>query len=1265
MDGNAPFPTTSEHLHPNKIPIAQVSPTDISLSKSSVHAAITLLWPYSSSTKTLGLLLAEPDFLLRRSNGQVKVIFHGHVAENVAKSKVGIGDEVYLSLEGARFVNNETTTQTPGKCIAWDLHFDDRVLLEISHSSELLSVVKVDPPSSPLPNIRVTSPTPVTPTPKEIFRIDGTQPATNRESWQSPAFLGQSRNSFGPVINTAFDPFSEEDGYVPGKGRKRPRFSMGGNAWRVIDEPESPGEKDIPLDWAHFFDEEDMQSDNEREGTVNADRKSPKLSDHAPENVESTLHVTRSAEMDLSNIPSSFDQGQHADQTGATGGFIQPLRQPHFAYIPVDTPRLHPIPSPGLPIPSPIATTSSSQQGYFGSAIFTNQARLDSRVAGLSQEMQGFTAGNPQSEHDESHMMDLDEAGAGSHVVQSSTLATITTDIQFDDVEEVPEHIAHNNGSIEPTDTDMIAETAVHLSSNIEKEAHRTASEEGYEEADAETSYHRVQDDDMEGFERRQSEEGESEPSESRDGDDGIEDMLELNEREVDKNISDHSISPVTEIHNRVQKEYDDVSQTYEYEEDQEDNEYGTDEEGYYRVESGEESFGEDEYEEASVSEYESDQISVEDAVPPQAPKHVHPEIIVLDSDSEDEPPPSLPAQAPNPTNEPWAPTASEDDESIPGEQVPGAEYDDWSEADESPRSEGIEAERRHSEQKDDEDVEATSAVDELMSSQGSESESLEDEWQEDKQLEDSSVDEVHVDHEEMDFEDQQHSIEGKPSVVMPSQYDDGEGMEVQGYSEAFTATHHSNVGRLALSPRHYASNQDFAERSIGGAQDGQEPMVHAIEVAIDPELYNLTPTQEPAAMETGHFAEQYKGISQLEQPKPDSDTEKDPQGNNHLTLDGAAPSLPERSTINVISETPALTSQPITPEQSQLIDATQGVPKEGDTAQLLPTPIHTQLSTSQVLPEETTPMVENFQDEIRILQTSEHSLHQSIEGLVQGPTEAQTTHADRPLQSQSVIGDDDSIGTVDSVHLVSIDRHYPGLRSKLSYFAPLATLVDHYNALTDTMSVVSQVYPVTRATSGKKDHSLSLQLTDPSMAGTTLSVEISRPYKAALPAPQEGDAILLRNFMVRSLDHLMMLVSVGTSSWAVFSSAKNEAQVNGPPVEYGKEEQSLANDLRQWYQENGIAMVADNQLQASIDRASREATPASLSDSGSIDSALRDMRGDSSISSTRSSRRSRRSHRRITIHELRDGTRYTEVGSPSGKDSIHELRDGTVYAHL
>lgn len=133
-------PSVAEPIRSTAIPIAQISPDVDRLQQSSIHSVATLLWPYSSSTKSLGILLAEPDFRLRRSNGQVKVFFHGHVAEEVARTHVGIGDNVYLSLAGSRLVKNDAAVQTPGKGVSWDVHFDASAFLEVIQSRFLIQL---------------------------------------------------------------------------------------------------------------------------------------------------------------------------------------------------------------------------------------------------------------------------------------------------------------------------------------------------------------------------------------------------------------------------------------------------------------------------------------------------------------------------------------------------------------------------------------------------------------------------------------------------------------------------------------------------------------------------------------------------------------------------------------------------------------------------------------------------------------------------------------------------------------------------------------------------------------------------------------------------------------------------------------------------------------------------------------------------------------------------------------------------------------------
>lgn len=126
---HAPAPPTLPRL--TKTPIAQLSPTLEQPEDKCIYATVCLIWPYSSSAKSLGLLLAEPDFRLRRPNGEVKAFFHGRVAESIAEQHVGIGDTLCLSLKDATFVPSDAETQSSGRGIAWELRFDRGVALEV------------------------------------------------------------------------------------------------------------------------------------------------------------------------------------------------------------------------------------------------------------------------------------------------------------------------------------------------------------------------------------------------------------------------------------------------------------------------------------------------------------------------------------------------------------------------------------------------------------------------------------------------------------------------------------------------------------------------------------------------------------------------------------------------------------------------------------------------------------------------------------------------------------------------------------------------------------------------------------------------------------------------------------------------------------------------------------------------------------------------------------------------------------------------------
>ena len=117
------------------IPIAELSPNLEAPASRSVKARVTLTWPFSSATGVVAFLLAEPDFRLRRSRGQVRVQFAGPCARRVAKSHISSGDEVCLSLDGVEWVQDADQASTPGRGVEFELRFTDRVLLKVMLSS--------------------------------------------------------------------------------------------------------------------------------------------------------------------------------------------------------------------------------------------------------------------------------------------------------------------------------------------------------------------------------------------------------------------------------------------------------------------------------------------------------------------------------------------------------------------------------------------------------------------------------------------------------------------------------------------------------------------------------------------------------------------------------------------------------------------------------------------------------------------------------------------------------------------------------------------------------------------------------------------------------------------------------------------------------------------------------------------------------------------------------------------------------------------------
>ncbi|KAJ9298678.1 hypothetical protein DTO271G3_3645 [Paecilomyces variotii] len=1314
MDSDNRSPAAGAVAQSAHIPISELSPEREDISTRSVHAVVTLVWPYSSSSQSLSLLLAEPDFRLRRSQGQVKVNFHGASAQEVAQTHVGIGDEVHLSLKGVRWTDTQGPLATPGRNVSWDINFENHVTLEISRDSRPLASVQVDRPASPPQNGGFA--TPAKPSAINLHtELEG--PSVGSAQWASPAFLRSNRQSLGSVIGPAFDPFAEEDGYVPGKGRKRPRFSMRSNEWRLVDEPASPVKEETP--WDEMADME-MQDDElaaeptveETAGNLNgAQTHSPKHIDAKdvaaePTVTEESLSETAAGlaanDKALAQEP-SIQRTQDAVEVVRTDSqleFTPPVvASQRTSRAPTDTPRLLPLLSPGLLVPSPLVTVSPSPQGYFPTVVESTTSSEPPVVSVGSGDHEATIQNGPLQEAPSQDLLQEATARVLEHAAADAVQAAMEenkpsspetmTGISTQLPHSPP--VGESGVSIKSSNFQVVEERVLENTDEIarvEEEAAeidevRSLSESfetqsgGFDEDDENIREIRHEDreaqledgegvDEHEEYESTEHEEeysnrsrnysrsppvpieGES-ASESEISEEETEAEVEYVKRK-DVNPSDRE-SPAERLHDTasdvVEDEYDDAEGDEEQSEEEFDEEYESDH------------VYEDEYEESLGSDADSEDVP---STRPQAPaqqRTVHPEIIVLDSDSEEESDVAghhsvVPPE--DQTDVLVKETATSDQNELSVLRTAHADGPEEIQDNE----EGI----RYSETEESQDSEHS----ETSAAPGSPAtgEDVSDSFQEE------SEEEVHQEVQEETHQYVHHEIQE----------------EAQEEDRSPSEESHGSVSYPFFTPETELRQPISDEHS---------------ESAIDPELLRsqqMPPTS--AINDNNKDAHEQRDEALLYDRSSNLNRFRD-QG---LFLDG--PNSPEHSgqVERGQHQYIELHGQLPTPNATQQMDPVSPEPDDHIAGpEFMPTPRNTQDPFTEKLQEDQSTLPDtaspahieivstefNGQKEENIpggivQQVSQHVPSRKSTATVpveDKPVAADDTGLDREEQSeiqQSIEGDTDVVDRRPVQVSVEIspaasppnppalpDRKARGFRSAHSYFAPLATLFDLFNSVIDTISVVVETSSVSRSASGPRDYFLTLQLTDPSLAGTILLAQIFRPYKTVLPAVKEGDVILLRNFKVRTFNHSMMLLSTDISAWAVFDGETDEAQVNGPPVEYGLAERSYADSLREWFREDGAAMVADYRLQLSIDRASREDTPSSsaaISDTGSIDSGLRESRGDS-LFSHRGSRRSRKSNRRITIHELRDGTRYTEVGSPSDKESIHELRDGTVYANL
>ncbi|KAI1924744.1 hypothetical protein LOZ64_000621 [Ophidiomyces ophidiicola] len=209
--------------------IANLSPCLDGHKRRYIQGVVTLLWPFSLSSKKFSLLLSEPDFRLRGSKGQVKVIFHNNAAEKVSQSGVEIGDTVFISLDGVSWKDVDGN-DSDSRGIEWDLEFDKRVLFEVYRQSKPFAVVDLkDTPNEIIKDSVYDGDSPVPTTTIPSITLSE---LTNK-TWSSPAF---SRSLARPMLSCGAD----EDSFALGRGRKRTKFGRLSSEWVYVGSSSNP-----------------------------------------------------------------------------------------------------------------------------------------------------------------------------------------------------------------------------------------------------------------------------------------------------------------------------------------------------------------------------------------------------------------------------------------------------------------------------------------------------------------------------------------------------------------------------------------------------------------------------------------------------------------------------------------------------------------------------------------------------------------------------------------------------------------------------------------------------------------------------------------------------------------------------------------------------------------------------------------------------------------------------------------------------------------
>lgn len=1300
---------TVEDMALERIAIADLDPV-LESSERVIEGVVTLIWPYSVSNKSFSMLLAEPDFRLRRQKGQVRIHFTGPSASAVSKCDPKSGDHVTLRLLGAQWEKDEAVSRTPGRGIDWQLRFEQRMVLSIQREDQEPAKLDIDHPTpSPEPRVR-TPPSPdrnLMPQFSSTPVLPSTMPP-RIHAWSTPAFLKRDRLSSTTFFGSDYDPI-DEDEFRDNRRRKKTKFGRRSNEWRFTESStssESASEAETSMAQQSAIDESRNARMSSQHDVVLPQKSSITHTTSNAQSAEEALEITvtpgeSKAGVNDRQIPPSTEDRETSQQPAISQQPTKVFTVDEDVQTVQDGAELVEYAQQGaeeMNVEDPAEDVSLSKASYRARINETRLADEQRKANSMSPAIE--TAKSSGSSEDKNRdITEVDDKAIlnGSPGVESepkhrSRRETVSPNMNTQALDEAL------------TEKQMLAESLVYPEPGNDQE-----------------------------YQARQA--AFNSPPEMLEPSDDI--ILNSSPFASNDARTTKVVEETEEIRSTIEPAQEPATPVMD------------------RHPSSDDSRSTDQIPVFSPSQ-DQDFSSVQGNVKPDIQRSK--EVEVLEDSQEDYESEGLPItlnmRSPDVVQEslvsqPKEATSIQDEMETLEKPSPGKTVEDFHE-----QAEIVEV--LDESQGDDSSFEEDEFIEEerqrLPEEAGMEEE--EETWGSE---EESYPSEENPDIQEFDDEDEDSGEFNEPTaptvprkspveVILLDDSDEDDAGIVESQTDGAFMSIPPDIERLGQSADSFRS---FVKEDLSLMHN--EPFLR--DTVPDSQLLPVSLELEPAS-EDADVVPDSTGGQNSPLPLDINDFEINEQDKLQITL--------PRGNLHVEDHLdPRLKNKVLTPNDTQPRDdisqessiSLRSVPDTHD----LPTPQLTQNRSSDILLpaslRPSSPAIENdssppvsppkikssppnkgapslveqlrqLRDDVHVLpkQSSKSRRVSNIPASVSPwfapkrfsgviPDSRSQSDAGSQTESEAMTGDgiyssydEDEEDVEDPREEIpssipepraepsttrrlfqrkSPDRSLhssplaapPGLRTTHAYYAPLSTLPSHFNSATSTLSIVVAATPILHANSGPRDFYTTAYITDPScLPGTVhgesdstnaapsfITTSIFRPSRSSMPSPlAAGSVLLLRSLKVTSTNRAPSLISTNSSAWAVFSPHNPDPTISGPPVEFGAEERGYVRGLWEWWDQLGAEVKADT-----ITAAEEKVRKAVRKDAREREKGRR-LKG-------MGLRLAPGNYDRGTgKHELRDGKEWKdEVGSPTRekikgrgrkKGVRHELRDGKEW---